>query len=552
MLKLLLVEDELRIREGLVHAVRWSRLGIEICHAAEDGRQALEAALLHDPDLVLTDIRMPGMDGLEFIRELRNRGSDAVVIVISGYNDFNYALEAMRLQVTEYILKPSRPAEIEQVMLKAVTKLAEQRKDRVLTQSLQSAVHRSVPLLRSQTLRQWIEHPRMPGENREAQHASLHLPFAYSAVHVGIIRIHEADVRRLSYAEGEVELLRYAALNIASELLGTIYEGRSETLQHGKDMVWIAQLPEMDTDRFRLALKHVMEQIHSYLKLSVSISVGDQADSLDDLRTSYEQAYGLLESRMLESAGEVYLEEEQPADGRSPDTENPRLQQDISRLETRMLNLLQEGKMAEVLDTKDEWLEAVRQLAQGDRIAIQGGTAAFLASLRDRISPSPAESPDWRSPLALWLHQSSRVDSYEQLSQLMTEIIQSLARQLQARRPLHRTIAVVLAMIESRYSENLTLEGLAKEAYVSTNYLSTLFKQELGINFLDYLHQYRIDAAKKLLAAEPLRIFAVASLVGYQDERYFTQMFKKWAGLTPSQYQKNAERAQLERQASHR
>ncbi|MDI4645158.1 response regulator transcription factor [Cohnella hashimotonis] len=545
MLKLLLVEDELRIRKGLIHAVRWDRLGIEVCQAAGDGREALAAARQHHPDLVLTDIRMPGMDGLEFIRELRGSGSDAVVVVISGYNDFDYAREAMRLQVTEYILKPSRPAEIEQVMLRAVTKLAEIRKDRALTQSLQSAVHRSVPLLRSQTLRQWIEHPRMPGENRESLAGSLQLPFAGGAFHVGLIRIHGADVRRLQYAEGEVELLRYAALNIASELLGAFCEGKSEALQHGNDIVWVAQPPKLEADKLRLALSHLMDRIRELLKLSVSISAGDPVDSLDDLRISYEQAYERLESRMLENDGKVFLAEVQSGESQSSDSEELRLQQDISRLETRMLNLLQEDKMADVLDTKDEWLEAVRRLGQGDRIAIQGGTAAFLTSLRDRIALSPADSPDWRSPFALWLHQSSRVDSYEQLSQLMTEIVQSLARQLQARRPLHRTIASVLSMIESRYSENLTLEGLAKEAYVSTNYLSTLFKQELGINFLDYLHQYRIEAAKKLLAAEPLRIFAVASLVGYQDERYFTQMFKKWTGLTPSQYQKNMERTQL-------
>src|SRR5690606_20725187 len=105
------------------------------------------------------------------------------------------------------------------------------------------------------------------------------------------------------------------------------------------------------------------------------------------------------------------------------------------------------------------------------------------------------------------------------------------------RRTLHRTVQAAIDIIHERYQTNLSLELVAREVFVSNTYLSTLFKQELGVNFLDYVHQFRIEQSKSLLLQQ-LKIFAVAKLVGYQDERHFSHTFKKWMGITPSQYQK--------------
>jgi len=108
---------------------------------------------------------------------------------------------------------------------------------------------------------------------------------------------------------------------------------------------------------------------------------------------------------------------------------------------------------------------------------------------------------------------------------------------MQNQKRLHKTVEAALEIIHSKYNENISLDSIAQEVFVSTSYLSSLFKQEMNINFLDYLHQYRIEQAKHLLK-DRLKIYAVAKLTGYQDERHFTKIFKRWTGQTPSQFQR--------------
>jgi len=130
------------------------------------------------------------------------------------------------------------------------------------------------------------------------------------------------------------------------------------------------------------------------------------------------------------------------------------------------------------------------------------------------------------------------MDTLDDCTVVLQKIVQSIVEAVSNQKSLHRTVHATIELIKQKYNTNLTLELAAKETFVSNSYLSSLFKQELGVNFLDYLHQYRVEQSKELLR-QSYKIYAVSKLVGYQEERHFSSTFKKWTGLTPRQYQKN-------------
>lgn len=268
MTKLLIVEDEATLREGLYEMIDWNQYGIDVCAPCRDGLEGYNEFINEKPDILLTDIHMPQMSGLELIKRAKETDQDFEAILLSGYNEFSYAKEGIKLGAFDYLLKPCLPEDVVSTVVKAKEKIEDRKK---------------------------IE-------------------------------------------------------NI-------VLQFKKTRIKHGTESLDTKQNPE------------------------------EMFDAL----------------------------------------------------------------------TEDE--------------------------------------------------------------------------------PIHKTVKAAVEILHQKYKQNITLDILAKEVFVSTAYLSSLFKQELGINFLDYLHKYRINKAKQLLK-EDFKVYAVAKLVGYQDERHFSTTFKKWTGLTPTAYQR--------------
>ncbi|OMD10124.1 helix-turn-helix transcriptional regulator, partial [Paenibacillus odorifer] len=189
------------------------------------------------------------------------------------------------------------------------------------------------------------------------------------------------------------------------------------------------------------------------------------------------------------------------------------------------------------LDLLEQWLERFRGNPGCLKQEVNIRATAFVVRLKRLAQEKQVAGFEWKQHLVNWMEQAPQIETLEELSTILNKIMQNVVEAFSKHRPLHRTVVTALEIIRNKYNTNLSLEYVAKEAYVSNTYLSSLFRQELGVNFLDYLHQYRVEEAKKLLR-QNLKMYAVAKLVGYGEERHFSATFKKWTGLTPSQYQK--------------
>ncbi|GAA0851640.1 hypothetical protein GCM10008915_67790 [Bifidobacterium pullorum subsp. gallinarum] len=554
-MKLLIAEDEISVREGMVRLIDWESHGIVICGEAGNGSEALSIMESCSPDILLTDIRMPHMDGLELIEQAQSRGFKFRPIILSGYNEFSYAKQAIRLGASDFILKPCRPEEILRTVLEAkkAAEFQEARESRLKERD--QSWNRNIPLMKSQVLSQWTRYPAVPLEDRGRLMLELQMDIQNAGVQVGLIRV---DTSQIPLDERDVVLLRYAAVNIVKETLDNVYGGRIEVFQEGNDLLWVASMAERgrrgsantslitapSQERLEPQIRVLQGNLEKYLKMTVSIALGSWKASINQAHDSYQESVQAMESRFYQGRGGVFFYSEKlrgEDSGYDNSTESTSIldNERFDLCEKEMLDYLRHGSFEQALDQLDAWLEMFKTQSHYSKQEVNLRATTFMISLQRIAKEHRIGAFEWKNQLVNSMEQLPQVETLEELATIVKKIMQHLVEACSSNRTLHRTlhrtVQSVLELIKEKYNTNLTLEAVAREAYISNTYLSSLFKQELGVNFLDYLHQYRIEKAKELLQ-QNLKIYAVARLVGYQEERHFSSTFKKWTGVTPSQY----------------
>lgn len=545
MMKLLIAEDEVTIREGIVNMIDWKSHQIEVVGEAGNGSEALALMENEQPDLLLTDIRMPQMDGLELIEAARRKGYSFRSIILSGYNEFSYAKQAISLGVVDYVLKPCRPEEILKTVLRAKELIERQRNLEDEQLKRDRSWHKNAPLVKSQVLTQWIQHPPVPLERRQELIGELSMSIGYEGPQLGLVNF-DSEQSSAGGTGQDFVLLRYAALNIIRETLSPIYKGKIETFHDGNNLFWfgsgLAGSDSRKPYRAPLQLKEQIEKLkgnlEKYLKLSISIAVGSCRVDISEAHLSYKEALQAMGSRFLNGKGGVYFYTEGTGAIGVGDQEFEVLDDpELNVLEDEMLVAVGSGSNEHALDLLEQWLDRFRSNPGCLKQEVNIRATALVVQLKKLTQEKQVAGFEWKQHLVNWMEQSPQIETLEELSAILMIVMQNVVEAFTNHRPLHRTVVTAMEIIRNKYNTNLTLEFVAKEAYVSNTYLSSLFRQELGVNFLDYLHQYRVEEAKKLLR-QNLKMYAVAKLVGYGEERHFSATFKKWTGLTPSQYQK--------------
>ncbi|RXZ84885.1 response regulator [Paenibacillaceae bacterium] len=536
-LKIIIAEDEQSFRSGIVEAIDWQLYDVEIVGEAENGKEALDLMRRHQPDLLLTDIRMPQMSGLDLIRKAKEAGLSFQSILLTGYNEFDYAKEAISLGVSDYVLKPCMPHDILRVVLDMKQKIeASAQEERAFTE-INRTWNRSIQLLKNQVLSQWIQQPLMPLEDRILAIREYNLSLTPEQIVVGRIELDKDDNGRNIRSNRDLELLRYAILNIADETLKSVYGRKLEVFRFGEEMLWIGNCPGQAEDfchEDKLAL--LKNNLESYLMLTVSLALSSIKPSVNDAKLAYEEASRAMGARFYQGSGGIFVY----SDRQSEQANNPSIWEDpyLERAEKELLAHLQNARYGEAVDVIEESIAYLKDQPSYSRSEIIWRVNGMIMELQRLAKERYASSIEWQNDLVNWMESIPTMKTLDDCSAILQKIVQSIVEAASNQKQLHRTVQATLELIRSKFHTNLTLEVAAKETFVSNSYLSWLFKQELGVNFLDYLHQYRIEQAKELLKSN-YKIYAVAKQVGYTEERHFSSTFKKWIGMTPSQYQKN-------------
>ena len=520
MMKVFLVDDEIAIRENLRNSFPWEEKGYQLVGEAPDGEMALPMLRDLNADILLTDIRMPFMDGMKLCEEVQRTMPWVERIILSGYDDFSYAQKAISLGVKEYLLKPVTAAELEAALGRVSRQIEEKRRDRENLTALRERLSSGNQFLRDKLLASLFTDEGDSEDDEALVNQMRGLGVNLTAACYAVIDI-------AFTAEGEQRLSCRNALNTLAEMSGGgVYVCSASK---GARALVLGDNPEDTEERaysFANSAIHLPEMQKARDTL---ISVGETVTDFRDIRQSMKNA---RHRRHLQTAAGL--------DGRKIISGNEVQAQAIPLSETDLSPLYERLQYATEEEVEPVLTEYTRTLDPA--LALGYLRVAGLLAAR-RIIQEGEGTP--REVLSDELVEEALHTEGDAGFRLLAELLKKAIAFRNRNRAGYGdpTISRARAYLSEHYADpNLMLQDVAGEVHLSQSHFSTVFAQETGLTFTQYLTALRIGKAKELLEATEMRSSQIAQEVGYKDSHYFSYLFKKTTGMTPGEYRRQSGR----------
>lgn len=522
----LLVDDEADVLQAMKRKIDWEALGFCLAGTAENGQEALEMAEQLHIDVVMTDIKMPYMDGLTLCKNLKQSYRNMKVIIYSGFDDFEFAREAVHLEAEEYLLKPISAGDMEAAFSKVRKKLDQEYDEYRNLNRLSEYYRKSLPAMREQLVMGILE-GRIAGERvramMETYEICLDSPFY-------VVAALYMDVNPREEQPQPAQLFTLSLKDMVQDYLKN--RTRFFSTAFLDQVIVIFMLDEREEiDQVLYHLDQICKMGFHVLKSSVTAAVGQICANTDALHTSYEEAVNAMEYRSILGSGQVlYINDIEPCS-----EEN-------------------------ILVTEHEFQNLVHAVKLGNRDETNAAIAQIMDSIRkEPISPGQYQllfmellSELMKIGRAYKLHPNQifgeHAGSWQELYRMVTvdelegwlqEVCTNLRHVLRHERrdSAARLTEQAKAYIEEHYKESdLSADSLCRCLNVSAAYFSTIFKREVGMSFVAYLTKIRLEHALELLRTTEDKTYIIASRVGYMEPNYFSYVFKKQYGISPSKY----------------
>lgn len=519
MLKLMIVDDEKRTRAGLRACIPWEECGIGEIREADDGSVALEIALTFEPDIILSDVRMPTMTGIELSRLVQEKLPRCKFIFISGYSDKEYLKAAIKLKAVSYIEKPIHVPELEECV-RAVVETCFQENEKLRGEAEAAAkLQSSVELLQSDLAVQLAERAFDPdGFARLLAVSDVKLPFDDKYVSVLFQAPPECRERLDTAVREAYEVARLSSI-----------AGRRDD-RHLVTLVRLTPLADRQAIR-QAALRAVRaceERIGPQAADTIAAGIGFVAEGLANVRGSALSAQLALEKARFLGTGLVSAQDDKPAASSEPleSWEEP-FAEAIARSDESVFRLIE--KLGRELRTQGVSADAARTLIYKLllRLTREAGNLFLGRFLEDR-----KEEQLWR--------RASGAETLREMTALLDAETRELYAAMRDAGTKSRIVHETIRYIQQHYSNgDLTIGDIAHALGLTPAYLSMLFKRDTGRTINDYCNEYRIEQAKKLLADRQTKLLEVAAATGYNDAKYFAKSFKRMTGITPSEYRES-------------
>lgn len=526
MYTLLIADDEPLIRNGVKKIIDWESLGFSRIFLAEDGQEALDIIKNNHVDLVLTDIVMPFMDGLELSEILAKDYPQIHVVILTGHEDFEYAQKSVNLGVKNYILKPIGAESLYKKMKQICERLHIENKQRQYVSSIKNQLCQSMPALRDQTLNK-IVCSQDRNLNLYLERAkSLQLDLGEGPYEVGIMDIDLEDIPASDY-----DLYLFAAKNIARECLGE----KHYVFEDGKDRIIILfKCQELDDESHEIiydVLCVIQKSIYNTIQLKTTCTIGTTAGTVKELNHAYRNAKKALECKYSLGSNNVY----DIGDLNYLEQSFYYPQQEMSYLKKS----IKIGNSAEIRNAVHEifYIEGKKRSLSGKNVKMI--YIEVVTSLLKELSALKEVSETiWNRGFELY----QEFDEFGSLKE-MEERLSSFACNIRDEMNSAQTnsgmqvIDKVKEYVMNNYKDpELSLTKVAEFASVSTGYLSGLFKKESGTNFIKYLTDVRMEKSMQLLRTTDMKTYEIAYETGFSNPHYFSVSFKKYTGISPSEF----------------
>lgn len=532
-MKIMIVDDEVIIRTGLASVIAWKELGLTLLPPAASAEEALARIPEEKPQILMTDIRMKGKSGLQLAEEARELAPALEVIILSGYGDFSYAQQALRQGVCDYLLKTSKPEDIIRTVMQAKRRLLERWAE-------ESRAGQRLREEQKQRFHQWVIEGNAPfetipdflrarplrngGDGEYGEHGEVWQAMILTAEGWG-------------GAESSLSLLLFAVQNMLEDLV----PGAGFYAQRGR-MVCVAPM-SANRERRMKQLAGWTDWVERQLKCTLRLATGEPADLPERVYQGYATAsiafryHTLIPERIWDYGDIVHRRGGKTVLTPEEETELGALllDQDAVGLKAWTHRFVEE-----LIRDPDCTLESLRACVQSAALAAHRWLARTLRAIgrEDEFRPDPWTPGEETGP---W------TGIRDELFRHLHGVMQGYHGRVGEGQRSH--VERAKAFIESCPAQEISLQQVANHVHLHPGHLSELFKKETGSTFSDFVTAVRIRKAEQLLAVTPAKVSEVAWMIGYEDVKYFSRLFKKYTGKTPSEYREwgDSQYAQAER-----
>jgi two-component system, response regulator YesN len=517
--KVFFVEDEIITREGIRDNVDWQASGFEFCGEAADGEVALPLLRTAQPDVLITDIKMPFMDGLQLSKIVRERMPWVKIIILSGHDEFEYAQQAINLGVTDYLLKPVTVQKLQNILQKLIVQLNRERKEQENLKKLQEQVEENRVVLFERLLFKLVVGAVSPSEAiEEAQMLGLNLIARYYLVL--ILKIELVD-RSEQYDHDRYRRVQ----QVATELM----ERNPDIFVLKKDwgdliLIMKGKTSEYLEEERDLLLDEIRQEI-AKTRYQITVGAGSSKNQIADISQSFVEALINIQNPTGENQSGLNRAVEQVN----------LLNVDKSALE----NYLRCGTKNDFDEFFQAYLGPLRETALKSNLIRNYIFIDVVLAIARLVNDLGGEVDKVIPELNSIEMTMSNIRSIEQLRDELHKILSSALayRNNQPNGQSRHLIRQAKEYLKQRYTDSeLSLNEIAAQVNLSASHFSAVFSQETGQTFKEYLTEIRINKAKELLRMTALRSAEIAYQVGYNDPHYFSTVFKKNTGLSPIEF----------------
>ncbi|TLS53900.1 response regulator [Paenibacillus antri] len=534
--KVIVIDDKPIIVRSIVQTMDWERLGCEVVGHAEDGFEGERLILDMRPDILITDIRMPGHDGLYLTEVMHTNLPLSKTILITGYQEFEYAQRAIRLGAFDFIVKPLRNDELYKVVEAAAREIDAMRSEKLAVERLsreynvlEQRHNSSLPALRSKWMTDLIGGKAMEEDGIQSVQKELGIHYSrFSLIAVNPLPLgsQERDPAFTAYRERIVETVLSAT---EKDELQIIPAYRND------ELLFVCLFPRIPTTReARMKLQSLasdwLERIRRWNGVRCHIAVGILRKSLMELNQAYGEVKGLINSGFFLEADHILL---QDASSEFREAGKFSIMQDLEQFN----RMLEQSTGEEVVGYLERFLEQIRVYSEGNILVVKGLLSELCIATARYYFRLTGDEFGLGKSIDQVLDDVFRLNSLKEASDYLAEWIGVVKRKVEGgEKEYSLMVRKVIDYINTHFSEPINLTSVAEHFGISHSYLSRLLRTETGINFVDLVSKARIEAAKRLLRDPRYKVNEVGEMVGYKEYAYFYQVFKRIEGRSPKEY----------------
>lgn len=535
MYKILIVEDEAIIRDSIARYIDKSEPDFEVIGKAENGLKALEVFEHELPDVVVTDVLMPNMNGIEFIRKVREKNKDIKIVIISGHDEFAFVQTAMSLNVTDYLLKPFLPEKLVATLNKVKTAIDNQRNFYKNMDNLQKRLDESMPIVRERFYNDLVSDVLYMEEIRHKCNF-LDIDVYAEFYTVAIIKLKNHNVASANEFQKE-EKIQFFLM----DTVGQLFDQQIKTFvfcittnQIGIIICGSYDYKYQFSRYINRSLTKLMNSMANYYDVLIYASVGKLYEDISKLPQAYNEAKEAMAYSFVREANSVINYDDIFLDGAKNYVNPSSLIKDI------ILNAKIE-KEADAIYKIKELFQYYVENGIMEQNFIKTDVIDIIIALQRYVEESKGNSYFLYKYNISPYEQIQRVDTMYELRNLLESFIGLTIQEISVIREGHsyniiEKLKSITALNIS--NEEFNLDCAASMLYISPNYLRQLFKEQTGQTFLEYLTAERMKKAAELIENHAISISDISEKVGYCSQSYFSKCFKKYFCVAPSEYRK--------------